>query len=109
MVVEWKVVVAGRRGGGGGGGRGGIAVGLPHPVGVVLADVAQLSIEIDLDLKVEVSHVSCVGFHGEHTGHLIPLLAGEVVVQVEYSLLPVCGLEVVCCCIWVGDFGTPSR
>ena len=59
------------------------------PVGVVFVDGAELPVEIDLDLEVEVPDVPLVGLHGEDSGHLVPLLAGQVVVQVEHRLLPV--------------------
>ena len=58
---------------------------LPQLVDVALTH----TIEIDLDLKVEVADVSGVWLHAEHPGHLIPLLAGQVVVEVEHCLLPV--------------------
>ena len=41
------------------------------------------------DLEVEVTDVARVWLHAEHTSHFITLLAGEIVVQVEYCLLPV--------------------
>ena len=58
---------------------------LPQPVGVALAH----TIEINLDLKVEVADISGVWLHAEHPGHLVPLLAGQVLVKVEHCLLPV--------------------
>ena len=59
------------------------------PVGVVFVDGAEFPVEIDLDLEVEIPDVPLVGLHGEDSGHLVSLLAGEVVVQVEHGLLPV--------------------
>ena len=76
---------------------------LPHPVGVGLTYRAQLTIEVNLkqivwvwtkddayfDLEIEVTDVARVWLHAEDTSHFITLLAGEIVVQVEYCLLPV--------------------
>ena len=41
------------------------------------------------DLEIEVTDVARVWLHAEDTSHFITLLAGEIVVQVEYCLLPV--------------------
>ena len=41
------------------------------------------------DLKVKVADIACVWLHAEHPGHLVTLLASQVVVKVEYCLLPV--------------------
>ena len=41
------------------------------------------------DLEIEVTDVARVWLHTEDTSHFITLLAGEIVVQVEYCLLPV--------------------
>ena len=80
---------------------------LSHPVGIALAHGAQLPVEVDLrifllenaqkqcfsetnlDLKVQVADIAGVWLHAEHPGHLVALLAGQVVVEVEYGLLPV--------------------
>ena len=62
---------------------------LSHPVGVALAHRAQLAVEVYLDLKVKVADIACVWLHAEHPGHLVTLLASQVVVKVEYCLLPV--------------------
>ena len=43
----------------------------------------------NLDLKVQVADIAGVWLHAEHPGHLVTLLAGQVVVKVEYGLLPV--------------------
>ena len=46
-------------------------------------------LEANLDLKVQVADIAGVWLHAEHPGHLVALLAGQVVVEVEYGLLPV--------------------
>jgi len=66
-----------------------VEVRLPHPVGVGLTYRAQLTIEVNFDLEIEVTDVARVWLHAEDTSHFITLLAGEIVVQVEYCLLPV--------------------
>ena len=43
----------------------------------------------NLDLKVEVTDVASVWLHAEHSRYFVPLFAGQVVIEVEYCLLPV--------------------
>ena len=43
----------------------------------------------NLDLEIEVPDVAGIWLHAEHSGDLIALLAGQVVVKVEHRLLPV--------------------
>ncbi len=62
---------------------------LSHPVRVVLRHVAELAMEVDVDLEVEVALVARVGLHLKDAVDLLALLAGDVVLQVEDSLLPV--------------------
>ena len=62
---------------------------LSHAVLVLLCEGAQLAPEVDVDLKVEVPLVPLVGLHSEDAENFFPLLAGDVVFQVEDGLLPV--------------------
>jgi hypothetical protein len=62
---------------------------LSHSVLVVLVYCAQLAAEVDLDTEVHVPLVPVVGDHLEGASDLLTLLAGQVVIQVEHSLLPV--------------------
>ena len=59
---------------------------LSHSVRGGFLHSAQLSLEVDGDLEVQVPDVSGIWLHGEHPCHLLPLLTGDVVVQVEHSL-----------------------
>ena len=52
-------------------------------------NLTKFSLEVHVDLDVEVPHVPGVGFESEHAEDLLPLGAGEVVLQVENSLFPV--------------------
>jgi len=51
--------------------------------------LTQFTVEFNLDVEVHVPVVPLVGDHLEGSLHLLTLLAGQVVVQVEHSLLPV--------------------
>ncbi len=62
---------------------------LPHAIFVLLGKWAELSPKIDIDLEVQVPFVSKVGPHPEDAIEFLPLLASDVVLQVEDSLLPV--------------------
>ena len=62
---------------------------LPHAILVLLGKRTELSPEVDVDLEVQVPFVSKVGPHAEDTEEFLALLAGDVVLQVENSLLPV--------------------
>ena len=59
---------------------------LSHSVRGGFLHSAQLSLEVDGDLKVQVPDVSGIWLHGKHPCHLLPLLTGDVVVQIEHSL-----------------------
>lgn len=63
--------------------------GLSHAVLVLLGEAAQLPVEVDVDLEVEVALVAEVGPHPEDAKDLLALLGGDVVLQVEDGLLPV--------------------
>ena len=59
---------------------------LSHSVCIRFLDAAQLALEVDADLEVKVPDVPLVGLHGEGSGHLLPLLAGQIVLQIEHRL-----------------------
>ena len=52
-------------------------------------NLTQFSLEVHVNLNVQVSHVPGVGLESEHSEDLLPLGAGEVVLQVEHRLFPV--------------------
>ncbi len=60
-----------------------------HAVFVLLADLTQLSLEIDVDFKVQIALVAVVGLHAKDAVHFLVFVAGNVVFQIEDSLLPV--------------------
>ena len=46
-------------------------------------------LEVNINFDVEIPDIPGVGLQPEHAVDLLPLGAGEVVLQVEYGLLPV--------------------
>ena len=62
---------------------------LSHFILVMLHNLTQFSLKVDINLNVQVSDVPGVGLESEHAEDLLPLGAGEVVLQVEHGLLPV--------------------
>lgn len=62
---------------------------LSHSVGIFFSHLSQLAMEVDVNREVEISDVPLIWLHLEDSIDLLPLLAGEVVLEVEHSLLPV--------------------
>jgi len=50
---------------------------------------AQFALKIDTDFEVQISDVSGIWLHLEHSCHLLSLFTCQVVVQIEDSLFPV--------------------
>ena len=46
-------------------------------------------LKVNINFNVQISDISCIWFQLEHSIDLLPLGAGEVVLQIEHNLLPV--------------------
>lgn len=62
---------------------------LSHSVLVLLSQLAELASEVDIDLEVEITLVSIVGFHPEDPVDFLSFLTRDVVLEVKDSLFPV--------------------
>ena len=58
----------------------------PHPIRVGLVHTAA---ELNLNLKVEVTNIASVWLHAELPADLVALADLDLLIQVEYGLLPV--------------------
>lgn len=61
---------------------------LSHPVDVLLLHGAELPLEVDLQLEVEIPLVPVIGLHLEDPVEFLSLLARDGILQVEDGLLP---------------------
>ena len=56
----------------------------------MLFNLTQLSLVVNIDFDIQVSDIPFIWLKLEHPIKLLPLGAGEVVLQIEHRLLPVC-------------------
>lgn len=63
---------------------------LAHLVRVALSALGQFALELNLNLKVQVTIVALIRLHAERPEDLLARLHRQVLVQVKHSLFPVC-------------------
>ena len=63
---------------------------LAHAIDVILLKRAQLTREIQLNVKVKITIILRVRFHAENTKNFFVPFDRKIIIKVENSLLPVC-------------------